>query len=448
MNVIVTHYKDLTRWDVKSFLYQEDFISSFPMYLLQDILKPYNNIEILENDKNYNLCGIHSCGKGIFHRDIKKGIEIKSNKLSKIEKGTFIYSRLGANNGAFDLVNDNFNGYYVTNEFPTFHINTKKIEPKYLRIVFLLQTLWQKVESMLQGAAHKRFKEEHLLDLKIPIPDIKTQQKIVNDFNKIQEQTEELKEQANKKEKQIDEFLMRELGIETIQHKKNKGAFTFYYKNLEQWGVGFNSWNWTLDDLFFSKKFKMRKISAIANINLNLNFLSDEKMKEVSFVPMELVSDKYGKITKTETRNFRDVHNGYTKFREGNIIFAKITPCMQNGKCAIAKNLTNKIGVGSTEFHVIEVNKNIVIAEFLWYILRSDILRQSAQRFFIGSAGQQRVPDYFLKNLKIPIPSIKTQKIIVAKIEKMRTESQKLRSQSIDIMQIAKKNLQNTIMGK
>ena len=72
-----------------------------------------------------------------------------------------------------------------------------------------------------------------------------------------------------------------------------------------------------------------------------------------SFVPMEYVDDLSGTITRSDTRRVSSVKKGYTFFRDGDVIFAKITPCMENGKCALAKNLTNGIAFGSTEFHVV-----------------------------------------------------------------------------------------------
>lgn len=83
-----------------------------------------------------------------------------------------------------------------------------------------------------------------------------------------------------------------------------------------------------------------------------------------------------------------------------------------NGKCAIAENLTNQIGIGSTEFHVISPNKDLIDTKYLWSILRKKIFRKSAERFFIGSAGQKRVPVNFLEDVKIPLPPLTKQKEI------------------------------------
>lgn len=132
-----------------------------------------------------------------------------------------------------------------------------------------------------------------------------------------------------------------------------------------------------------------------------------------SFVPMEYVDDISGIITKSNIRRVGDVKKGYTFFKDGDVIFAKITPCMENGKCALAKNLTNEIAFGSTEFHVVRA-RNGIIPEWIYYFLRQEKIRQQATLWFRGTAGQQRVPSIFIKELEIPLPPLPEQRRIAA----------------------------------
>ena len=104
-------------------------------------------------------------------------------------------------------------------------------------------------------------------------------------------------------------------------------------------------------------------------------------------------------------RQVAEVEKGYTYFQEGDVLFAKITPCMENGKCAIAKRLVNGIGFGSTEFHVIRP-KESVTSEWIYYYLRQETTRKKAKRSMTGSAGQKRVPSLFLQDVEIPLPPL------------------------------------------
>src|SRR5438045_619195 len=87
-----------------------------------------------------------------------------------------------------------------------------------------------------------------------------------------------------------------------------------------------------------------------------------DPVAKVSFVPMPAVSDVEGVILPHESRPFAEVARGYTRFRDGDVIFAKITPCMENGKIALAAGLTGGIGCGSTEFHVLRARGAVLPA--------------------------------------------------------------------------------------
>ncbi len=100
---------------------------------------------------------------------------------------------------------------------------------------------------------------------------------------------------------------------------------------------------------------------------------------------------------------------------EGDVIFAKITPSMQNGKSAIARGLVNGLGFGSTEFHVLRPGRE-VLPEWLWYFVRQRSFREEARNHFRGSAGQQRVPASFIEQCEIPLPSVDEQRRLVGRI--------------------------------
>ncbi|MDD5369422.1 MAG: restriction endonuclease subunit S [Anaerolineaceae bacterium] len=131
-----------------------------------------------------------------------------------------------------------------------------------------------------------------------------------------------------------------------------------------------------------------------------------------TFVPMSVVDGQKGIIASAEQRNFGVVKKGYTYFSERDVLFAKITPCMENGKHAIAVNLIDGIGFGSTEFHVIHPGDQI-LSEWIHFFLRQPSILKRATGFFSGAVGQQRVPESFLKALVIPIPPLREQRRIV-----------------------------------
>lgn len=149
----------------------------------------------------------------------------------------------------------------------------------------------------------------------------------------------------------------------------------------------------------------------------------------VSFVPMAAVDETTGEIAVREERPFAEVAKGYTSFEEGDVLFAKITPCMENGKVALARNLANGMGRGSTEFYVLRPGDQ-VLGEYIYHFVRQPRFREEAKKSFTGTAGQQRVPKSFIQNIPIPIPPLDDQRRIVAilnraaKIERLRKQAQ------------------------
>lgn len=130
----------------------------------------------------------------------------------------------------------------------------------------------------------------------------------------------------------------------------------------------------------------------------------------VTFVPMAAVNADLGRIDQARERPFHEVRRGYTTFTEGDVLFAKITPCMENGKAAVARNLAAGIGFGSTEFHVLRPS-DAVFSEFLLRYVRQKAFRRRAEDTMTGSVGQLRVPPEFLESAPILVPpkSVQTQ---------------------------------------
>lgn len=160
--------------------------------------------------------------------------------------------------------------------------------------------------------------------------------------------------------------------------------------------------------------------SAINPSKTEIKSISDDTL--VSFVEMSSLSNE-GYIEKKEDRILSQVRKGgYTYFREGDIIIAKITPCMENGKCAIATNLTNGIGFGSSEYHVIRPDTDKINRNYLFTYLNRNEIRNAAAAEMTGTSGHRRVPISFYQDLQIPLPPPEIQQQIVKDCEAIDEE--------------------------
>lgn len=158
------------------------------------------------------------------------------------------------------------------------------------------------------------------------------------------------------------------------------------------------------------------RLTNIGLINPRNNFDDNEI---VSFVPMNLIPQKYGESLKTEMRYWRDIRKGYAHFAEGDVVLAKITPCFQNGKAAVMRGLQNDVGAGTTELHVFRPIDGFICPDYVLAYLKSPKFLLEGIPRMTGTAGQKRVPNDYFAQTPFPLPPLAEQRRIVAKIEEL-----------------------------
>lgn len=172
---------------------------------------------------------------------------------------------------------------------------------------------------------------------------------------------------------------------------------------------------WALPD-----GWRWERLDDVAPVNARhgLEVLTDEEL--VSFVPMAAVEAESGRIDVSALRPAKEVRQGFTRFVPGDVLFAKITPCMENGKIAVVPELKSRVGFGSTEFHVLRPQD--VDPKYLYYFVSQRSFREAAEFNMTGTAGQKRVPPDFLRDALAPVPPRSVQKAILARINELFAE--------------------------
>ncbi|WP_148550699.1 restriction endonuclease subunit S [Candidatus Nitrosotenuis cloacae] len=186
------------------------------------------------------------------------------------------------------------------------------------------------------------------------------------------------------------------------------------------------------------------KIDEITFVNPKNDYSNVKSNLPVTFVPMAAVDDVSGSIMTPEVMSFEEARKGHTKFLENDVIFARITPCMENGKIAIARNLKNGFGFGSTEFHVIRA-KDGILPDYIYHYVRQEKFRNFAAGFMTSTVGQLRVSKDVIENAEIPLAPTKEQKRIISKIEELFKESKSAREVLDKIPTIVKKLRQSIL---
>ena len=163
--------------------------------------------------------------------------------------------------------------------------------------------------------------------------------------------------------------------------------------------------------------WEVKRLKYAVNLNpASTEARTHDDSLEVSFVPMEAVGE-YGGLELVTTKPIRDVYDGYTYFREGDVLVAKITPCFENGKGAIATGLVNEIAFGTTELHILRT-KSTTNRQFLFYLSMGDAFRKLGQAEMYGAGGQKRVPESFITDLLHPLPPLPEQRAIAAFLDR------------------------------
>jgi len=229
--------------------------------------------------------------------------------------------------------------------------------------------------------------------IKIPLPPLEEQKKIVE----ILQFADYLKERRREAIKLIDKIVMS----------------VFY----DMFG----------DPATNPKGWEVKKLSEIADINPR-NFIPENwnDEKEVGFIPMENIDGETGEIRQIGIKKLSRVRSGKTRFKEKDVLFAKITPCVENKKVALVRNLPSEVGFGSTEFHVIRAKEGITVPEFVLYLARTDYVREQAILSMTGTSGRKRVPASFLKNFDVPLPSLDLQQEFAEIVSKLEAKRKKM----------------------
>lgn len=411
----VADFTQLVNWSTYTLLSKDlIYTQKYPFVRIGDLLKRNKEVVNVQDDIIYKRATIRINGKGITLRDSVQGKMIGTKKQFKIHSGQFLLSKIDARNGAFGVVPNELEGGIITGNFWAFDVDYSKINPHYLTILTGTKEFQTLSQSASVGTTNRNYlQEDQFLGFHIPLPTIDQQQEIVSSFNLDIANARAYEDAANQLEISIGQYLFKELSIKQFEEQPNPRALNYTdFQSIERWGYDFN-FSKSKTSILHSLRFENVKLKTL--IEINPPTLFPKKEIEISFIPMESVSEIEGTITEFRTRSISEC-KGYTKFKEGDLIWARITPCMENGKSAIASGLKNGFGCGSTEFHVLRNHSQTIDIRYIHILLRIPFVLENAKLHFTGSAGQQRVPKSFLENLEIPVPPLNKQQEIITNI--------------------------------
>ena len=343
-----------------------------------DFVVQASNPVSLVSTETYTLLGMSLEGRGLFVREQKKGSEIGSKTLNKLESGHFIYSRLFAWKGAFDYVKDEFDGLYVSDEYPTFKVDEKKVDVRFLQYYFNQAKTWKAVEQFCIGvtkASRNRFKEKYFLDFPINLPDLTYQKQIV-------------------------------IKIEAIINNRNK---LFKLKKAQTKDINNLLFSKYTDIIENSEWLPMKDVAPIIRRPVQI--------KEESLYP-ELGIRCFGNGTfhKPALSGLEVGAKKIFQIKTGDIVFSNVFAW--EGGIAVVKEEDND-RYGSHRFISCVADEEKALAEFLCYHFLSPNGLEDINACSPGGAGRNKTLglDKLMK-ISVPVPSIKLQREFVELLQK------------------------------
>ena len=372
---------------------------------LGDLLEEYCE----RNTKNeYTAVAIGKYGirkrEDIYTKELSK--DISKNKI--IMKNTLTIG-MGSNQIDIGILTDDCK-FCVSPAYTTYKI--KKCNSKFLE--YYMEYLNPKLSDLFMIVSARQGKsvdKEGLLKYEVMLPPIGEQEKIVEILKTIDSIIEKYKSLLEEKNKFI------------------KSQFVEMFINSDE-----------------SKKWNKIRLKDVCKMNPTKKEMTLDDGDLISFIPMANVSEN-GEIDVSNIRKVEEVKKGFTYFAENDVLFAKITPCMENGKGAVAKGLKNKVGFGTTEFHVIRPTE-VINSIWIYTLFSLKEFRKKAESNMTGSAGQKRVPISFIENYKINLPPIELQNKFASFVEQIDKQEVELEKLITNYKALKKGLMQQLLTGK
>lgn len=376
--------------------------------------------KLVENKTNFPYIRVSDFKKGSV--DVKNILYLKPEIHEKIKRYTIssndVYISIAGTIGLVGTISKELDGANLTENAAKL-TNLKSITKNFLSYYLESSLAQSQIERLKGKTSQPKLALERIRRIKILVPDINEQQKIADILSKVDEQID-LTEKIISKTEELKKGLMQKLLTKGIGHTKFKK--TEIGEIPKEWGI--------------------RKLNESTVINPNYNFT---KNKEYDYIPMDSVAVNFNGV-KCKHRKVYNYSSG-SKIKNGDVIFAKITPCIENGKIALVTGLNSGYAIGSTEFIVFS-SFDFLDSTFLFFQLCSKRLHRKAINLMEGTTGRQRVNKNVFGHSKIVIPPLKEQKQIASILSKVDEQIQDNKKELNRLRKLKKGLMQDLLTGK
>ena len=431
-------FSGLFNWSVQ---YLNDskiaFNKAYPMMRIGEFLKRNKTAVSIQNGVKYKRVTIKVRNRGVVLRDEAIGENIGTKKQYLVSKGQFILSKIDARNGAMGIIPAELESAVVTQDFLPYDIDITKVNPQYFVLVCTTKQFITFCQSCSSGTTNRqRIDEAQFLNIKVPVPSLEEQNKLVEEYNMYINQSNITEYQIKKEEKDIHQYITKTLynKVATTKNTGNGLSFTSFVCT-SKWGI-----DYLLDHQNASYNYPITTISKVCKISSGGTPSRGNKEYYYGTIPWVKTGELQNNIIYDTEEHLTEfgINNSSAKlYPIGSLVIAMYGATI--GKTAIlgVPAATNQACAVLTE-----INSNLVLSEYLWEYIKyhSEKLKSMAY----GSA-QPNINAGIISDFILILPPITIQKKMVKRIAIMRSQIEELHKKQKDYLDLAIKNFETQI---
>jgi type I restriction enzyme S subunit len=420
----VVLWEDLERWAIPSNrLLRRSLPAEWTRVRIGDLVKMVTERVKIVPDSEYRMAGVKWYGEGVFHRETVRGSEMSASQVTPLVPGALIYNRLFAWKESFAVVPPEFDGYYVSNEFPQFIPDTERISAEYLYLFCTREATTRAVNAASTGSSavsRNRFKEEQFLGFEIPLPPVAEQRAIVNRWHRAKNTIAAAHQRVDARKITMDSRFFADLGLKSPDVVTASRAFTVCWEDFSRWGVRFNQLQQAGADIT-QGKFPVVTLGTLLKV---VQYGTSEKANaDGRGIPVLRIGN-----IKDRALDFSDLKHialppkttQSLLLQDGDILIIRTSGSRDLvGTCAVFH------GTGDFVFasYLIRLRLDLlkVVPDFVSWFLNSALGRQQVDAVS-RQIMQSNINSEELRGLEVPLPPVDTQKQIMLSVSAGRQE--------------------------
>ncbi len=435
---------ELDYWDVKRYVIT-DIYSKFPLMKLSNLIQERSEkVKLFEEpEKLFGILGVNN-KIGLFDAYEQYGNEI-NQAYKKVYDGDLAYNPYRINVGSIGLKTEKLKNDFISPAYVVFSSN-EKLNPNYLYRIFKTNTFNKIINDNTTGSVRQNLKFDTLSSIKIPLPSIDEQNKLLEKYNIKIALAQSQEKEAKEIEQGIEEYLFEELGIEKIEEKKNSSKLQFIeFKNIDRWSVDYNS-KLSYISSILKGKYNLVKLGTF--LNTYQYGLSEKASIEKIGIPMLRMNNILDGVLDTNKLKYIEDTLKIKDFilEENDLLFNRTNSKELVGKTAIFEE-KGKFTFASYLIRL-KLNLEIVDINYINYLFNSSILQFQKDLVSRQTSGQANINAQELQMFLFPLPNIKIQNKIASEITKRKEKIKQLKQQALKNRDDAIKEFEEEIFNE